>query len=80
MRHETSWKSRTVGAAATAGGGAEATGLRPLRDRRHAEIHATKCLPLGPNASATRGQDPGGQAGVSKVFALVLAVAGQNIS
>ena len=63
MRYETSWKSRTVGAKATAGSGAEATGLRSLRDRRHAENHTAKRLPLGPNTSATRRQGPEGQAG-----------------
>lgn len=63
MRYETSWKSRTVGTPATAGSGTEATGLWPVRDRQHAENHATKRLPMGTNASARRGQGPDGQAG-----------------
>lgn len=61
MRHETSWKSRAVGAAAMPGRGAEAAGLRALRDRRDAENHPAKCLPLGPCLPATRREGPGRQ-------------------
>lgn len=63
MRHETTWKPRSVGAATAASRGLERTGLWAFRDCPQSGHHPTKRVSLGAAVSPTRRTGFGCQTG-----------------